>query len=78
MTTVPERAGRRDWRLSGHQAYSVAAQLEAAGWRAEHVALAQGIGLVEVRDWRVRPHPLVATLRTAEECAAFLAQPREG
>jgi hypothetical protein len=50
----------------------VAAALEARGWRAEGVGLAQGIGLVEVRRLDVRGMPLVAVLRTEAQAAGFL------
>jgi hypothetical protein len=52
----------------------VATALERLGWRAESVELGQGIARVEVRDLAVRGMPLVATLRTEEQAAAFQAQ----
>ena len=64
--------GRPDWRLTAFEADRIATELEAAGWRAEGVTLAQGVALVEVRDLAVRWHPLVATLRTRAEGDAFL------
>lgn len=63
-----------EWRLGGYEAMLLAIRLEAAGWRAEAIHLAQGAALIEVRDWHRRPHPLVAVLRTAGEAEAFLAQ----
>jgi hypothetical protein len=63
-----------DWRLDGHAANRAAALLEASGWRAESVELAQGVALVEVRAVAVRGMPLVATLRTRQEVDAFLRE----
>jgi hypothetical protein len=60
-----------DWRLDGHAANRAASLLEASGWRAESVELAQGVALVEVRAVAVRGMPLVATLRTGAEVDAF-------
>ena len=66
-----------DWRLDGFAANRAAALLEASGWRAESVELAQGVALVEVRAVAVRGMPLVATLRTGAEVDAFRrAHPR--
>ena len=44
----------------------------AVGWRAEAVALAQGIALVEGRRPAVRGTPLVAVLRRPGEAEAWL------
>jgi hypothetical protein len=63
--------GRPDWRLTAAEATRIAGELEAAGWRAEGVHLAQGVALVEVRDPAVRRHPLVATLRAPGEAEAW-------
>jgi hypothetical protein len=60
-----------DWRLDGFAANRAAALLEASGWRAESVELAQGVALVEVRAVAVQGMPLVATLRTGAEVDAF-------
>jgi hypothetical protein len=66
------RAGCPDWRLNASEADRVAALLEANGWRAEAINLAQGVALVEVRDLAVRGHPLVAVLRVLGEGERFL------
>jgi hypothetical protein len=63
---------RPDWRLDSFTASRVASALEAKGWRAESVVIAQGVALVEVRDLGVRGMPLAATLRTETEAGAFL------
>ena len=70
--------GRPDWRLTGAEATRVAGALEAAGWRAEGISLAQGVALVEVRDPAVRSHPLVATLRASGEAEAWLRAHGDG
>jgi DNA-binding XRE family transcriptional regulator len=60
-----------DRRLSGRQARSAAALLERQGWRAQTVALTEGVALVEVRATGVRGMPLVAVLRTPADVEAF-------
>jgi hypothetical protein len=82
QTTLPSSValhttwhGRPDWRLDAFEANRIAAELEAAGWRAEGINLAQGIALVEVRDLAVRWHPLVATLRTRPDAEAWRGAP---
>ena len=67
------RAGCPDWRLNASEADRLATLLEANGWRAEAINLAQGVALVEVRDLAVRGHPLVAVLRVLGEGERFLA-----
>jgi hypothetical protein len=77
MTLVPGPGtgwhARPDHRLDAFQARAAATRLEHAGWRAEAVATAQGLDLVEVRDLAVRPHLRVATLWAPGEAEAFLA-----
>jgi hypothetical protein len=66
------RPGSADWRMTAGEAHHVALLAEQRGWRAEGIALAQGIGLCEIRDLTVRHHPLAAVLRLLEGAGAWL------
>jgi hypothetical protein len=72
------RAGCPDWRLNASEADRLATLLEANGWRAEAINLAQGVALVEVRDLAVRGHPLVAVFRRLGEGEAWVRERGHG